>query len=152
MGHRVRARGLQEVVGRVPSRGDIANFCNQALAGLPVRYTRKALMRVTSYCLASSSRASSELAAVLEVVWEASCRVQGFDVSNSNSAPSLRLPGLLPCPEGSRPLAAAPECSGASRQTPAFVEYLRRHAGLGQDSNPAKQSRIQLHVARTPRG
>jgi len=75
MGHRVRARGLQEVVGRVPSRGDIANFCNQALAGLPVRYTRKALMRVTSYCLASSSRASSELAAVLEVVWGAS----GYD-------------------------------------------------------------------------
>jgi hypothetical protein len=27
------------------------------------------------------------------------------------------------------------------------VEYLRRHAGPGQDSNPAKQSRIQLHVA-----
>jgi hypothetical protein len=33
------------------------------------------------------------------------------------------------------------------RQTHASVEYLRRHAGLGQDSNPAKQCRIQLHVA-----
>ena len=73
-------------------------------------------------------------------------------VSNSNSAPSLRLPGLLHCPEGFRPLAAARECSGASRQTPASVEYLRRHAGLGQDSNPAKQSGIQLHVARALRG
>src|ERR1019366_7666625 len=70
-------------------------------------------------------------------------------VSHSNSAPSLRLPGLLHCPEGFRPLAAAPEHSGASRQTPASVEYLRRHAGLGQDSNPAKQYRIQLHVALT---
>ena len=68
-------------------------------------------------------------------------------VSHSNSAPSLRLPGLLHCPEGFRPLTATPECSGASRQTPASVEYLRRHAGLGQDSNPAKQYRIQLHVA-----
>ena len=68
-------------------------------------------------------------------------------VSHSNSAPGLRLPGLLHCPEGFRPLTATPECSGASRQTPASVEYLRRHAGLGQDSNPAKQSRIQLHVA-----
>jgi hypothetical protein len=27
------------------------------------------------------------------------------------------------------------------------VEYLRRHAGLGLDSNPAEQCRIQLHVA-----
>ena len=125
---------------------------SEKLPGSPIFHTPKVLMRVASCCLQSSSRSSPELAAVLEVVWEASCRVQGFDVSNSNSAPSLRLPGLLPCPEGSRPLAAAPECSGASRQTPASVEYLRRHAGLGQDSNPAKQSRIQLHVARTLRG
>jgi len=40
MGHRVRARGLQEVVGRVPSRGDIANFCNQALACTTVEVTQ----------------------------------------------------------------------------------------------------------------
>jgi hypothetical protein len=33
------------------------------------------------------------------------------------------------------------------------VEYLRRHAGLGQETGPAKQYRMQLHVAtnaRTP--
>jgi len=27
------------------------------------------------------------------------------------------------------------------------VEYLRRHAGLGQETSPAKQYRLQLHVA-----
>jgi hypothetical protein len=27
------------------------------------------------------------------------------------------------------------------------VEYLRRHAGLRQETSPAKQYRIQLHVA-----
>jgi hypothetical protein len=27
------------------------------------------------------------------------------------------------------------------------VEYLRRHAGLGQETGPAKQYRLQLHVA-----
>jgi hypothetical protein len=39
-----------------------------------------------------------------------------------------------------------------SRQRHASVVYLRRHAGLGQDSNQAKQSRIQLYVAVTLRG
>jgi hypothetical protein len=43
--------------------------------GLGSALTPKALMRVTSCCLASSSTASPELAAVLEVVWEAYCRV-----------------------------------------------------------------------------
>src|SRR6266536_982739 len=33
-GHRVRARGLQENAGRVPSRGDIANLCIQVIAAL----------------------------------------------------------------------------------------------------------------------
>jgi hypothetical protein len=33
-----------------------------------------------------------------------------------------------------------------ARQTHASVEYLRTHAGLGQDSRPAKQYRLQLHV------
>src|SRR5207247_1910278 len=32
MARRVRARGLQAQVGRVPSRGNIAHLCNQALA------------------------------------------------------------------------------------------------------------------------
>ena len=33
------------------------------------------------------------------------------------------------------------------RKTHASVEYLRQHAGPGQDSNPAKQYSTQLHVA-----
>src|SRR5437879_6162002 len=35
LGRRVRARGLQARVGRVPSRGATANLCNQALVALP---------------------------------------------------------------------------------------------------------------------
>jgi hypothetical protein len=36
--------------------------------------------------------------------------------------------------------------SATAHQTHASVEYLRTHAGLGQDSRPAKQYRMQLHV------
>src|ERR1039458_1445951 len=50
-------------------------------------------------------------------------------------------------PEGFKPLVVAPKVFGTRRHTPASEEYLRRRAGLGQDSNPAKQCRIQLHVA-----
>ena len=35
----------------------------------------------------------------------------------------------------------------APRQTPASLNYLRRHAGPGRDSNPARPCRIQLHFA-----
>lgn len=55
--------------------------------------------------------------------------------------------GAARCLEGFRRLAAAPKAFGTPRQVPASVEYLRRHAELGRHSNPAKQCRIQLHVA-----
>ena len=53
-------------------------------------------------------------------------------------SPGLRLPGLIHFREGSTPLAVAPKAFGAARQAHASVEYLRRHAGLGQDCS-AKQ-------------
>src|SRR6266699_434205 len=67
-------------------------------------------------------------------------------MSSDSSSPGLRLPGLIHFREGSTPLAVAPKAFGAARQAHASVEYLRRHAGLGQDCS-AKQYRLQLHVA-----
>src|SRR6266699_2692179 len=67
-------------------------------------------------------------------------------MSSDSSSPGLRLPGLIHFREGSAPLAVAPKAFGAARQAHASLEYLRRHAGLGQDCS-AKQYRLQLHVA-----
>ena len=71
--------------------------------------------------------------------------------SDSSASPGIEaarfatLPGRLHTPDSSPDF-------GTARPTHASVEYLRTHAGLGQDSHPAKQYRMQLHVTTNDRG
>ena len=72
-------------------------------------------------------------------------RSSATEDGESERGPSTRLPGLRSV--------TALQTSGSNgsyttpRQTPASLDYLRRHAGSGRDSNPARPCRIQLHAA-----
>ena len=64
---------------------------------------------------------------------------------STSSAPSLRLPSLLHCPEGFRPLAAAPEHSGASRQTTGVLVAIGMPAGARKLEASASQTTRRGH-------
>ena len=73
--------------------------------------------------------------------------------SDSSSAPGLRLPGLTTLP-GRLHTSGSSGHSATARQTHASVEYLRRHAGLGQDRSSQAVSNAtscrEVWLARSP--